>query len=207
MPLHLDHIIWATPDLDSGSDLFARLTGVTPGGGGSHPGFGSRNRLVSLSDSTYLELLAPDPAQDLPGTWGAQVAALNGPQMFSFCLASNDFDETAQAAKAAGFAVEEPQAMSRETAPGNWLRWRIMRLTDPRWPGRLPFFIDWQGAPSPGLSTPKGCQLTDFCALSPDPKPLGALFDAIGCDIPVRGAARFGYAAHLETPAGAVLLT
>jgi hypothetical protein len=207
MQTTLDHILWAVPDRDRGMETFHRLTGVEPAIGGSHPGYGSCNALASLSASTYIEILAPDHAQDLTGTWGADVAALSAPQMYTFCMACPDLEAMAERAAGAGIAVEEPAAMSRTTPEGVHLQWRIMRLNDPRWPGRLPFFIDWQESPHPGLSTPPGCSLRDLFVIDTEPQRLRHLFDAIGCSVPVRAGPAFGLIAHLDTPQGEVVLT
>ena len=207
MKVTLDHVLWAVPDRDNGMALFEQLTGVAPVIGGAHPGFGTRNALSSLSPDTYLEILAPDPTQDLTGTWGADVAALSHPQMYTFCLACDDLEQVARQACAAGVTVDAPLAMSRKTPQGDVLHWRIMRMQDKRWPGRLPFFIDWGDTPHPGTTTPGGATLTDLVVLDGDPRPLRALFAAIGCSVPVHAGAAFGLVASYEAARGRVVLT
>lgn len=207
MKVSLDHVLWAVPERDAGMALFERLTGVAPVIGGAHPGFGTRNALSSLSADTYLEILAPDPAQDLTGTWGADVAALSAPCMYTFCLACDDLEQVAARASATGVTVEAPIAMSRRTPEGDLLQWRIMRMRDDRWPGRLPFFIDWGDTPHPGKSTPGGTRLTELYVLDVDPAPLSSLFRAIECAVPVHAGAAFGLVASYDTPKGKVVLT
>jgi len=207
MNIQMDHILWAAPDLDKGCAIFADLTGVAPAPGGTHPGFGTRNALSSFSRATYLEILAPDPLQDLEGTWGKDVAALQQPCMYSFALSCDDLEAVAKQVQAAGIKVVPPVAMSRSRPDGTLLQWRIMRLNDPRWPGRLPFFIDWQGAPHPGSTTTGGTTLEDIYAVDPDPNALAAVYQAIGADLPVYGGVTHGFVARLQTPKGIVVLT
>ena len=154
MSVQVDHLLWAAPDLDAGTDLFADLSGARPVTGGSHPGFGTRNSLLSFSPTTYLEVIAPDPAQDLDGNLGGEIAALSGPKLWLFALATDDLEAAAQGARSAGVTVEEPIRMNRTTPDGVRLDWSIMRIADERWPGKLPFFIDWQGSPHPAGMTP-----------------------------------------------------
>lgn len=207
MNITLDHILWATPDLALGCRVFEELTGVVPAPGGAHPGFGTRNALSGFSPTTYLEVLAPDPTQDLTGTWGADVAGLSRPCMYTFCLTCDDLEKMAAQGTAAGLSVQEPVAMSRQTGDGSMLNWRIMRLNDARWPGRLPFFIDWQGAPHPGSTTTGGTTLREVYAVDPDPEALREVYRAIGTDIVVHGGVAHGLIATLDTPKGTVVLT
>ncbi|AZZ42938.1 VOC family protein [Acidipropionibacterium jensenii] len=71
MSVPLDHLVLLVPHIDDYVDEFARVTGVTPVFGGSHPGRGTKNYLVRLDaeavstpgNPSYLELLGLDDAQ------------------------------------------------------------------------------------------------------------------------------------------------
>lgn len=207
MKVALDHLLWAAPDLDAGNALFERITGTAPVVGGVHPGFGTRNALTSLSDDEYLEIISPDPAQDLAGTRGALIAEMARPQMLTFALRTADLEAVAKRAQNAGVEVEGPIDMSRATPEGGRLYWRVLRLADDRWPGRLPFFIDWKDTPHPAQTTSGGCKLLEMYVLTPEAQALSRIYDAIGCDVPVLAGAVNGVVATLTGPNGNVVLT
>lgn len=206
MAVVLDHILWAAPDLDAGTDLITRLTGVTPAKGGSHPGFGTRNSLLSLGE-TYLEIISPDPAQSLDGNRGGRIAAMSRPGLITFAVRSPDLQAYADATAAAGIATRGPTAMSRTRPDGVRLDWSVLNMEDARHAEVVPFAIDWQGSAHPSTGSPQGCRLKDFVLLHPEAAEMRRLYAELSIPVEVLGAPDAGFAARIATPNGDVMLT
>jgi glyoxalase-like protein len=61
--MRIDHVIYATADLDAAAVRVEAALGVAAAGGGCHDGLGTHNRIVPLGGG-YLELIAvADPAE------------------------------------------------------------------------------------------------------------------------------------------------
>lgn len=207
MGVQLDHILWGAPDLDAGAALFERLSGIAPAPGGSHAGFGTRNRLLSLGDGIYFEVIAPDPAQKLEGTRGAKLAALRSPGLIAFSVRADDIGALKRAADAAGIPSRGPVAMGRTRADGVRLDWEILYFGAEADADAIPFAIDWKNSPHPSRSTPGGLTLKSFVALHPERERLAAIYKTLGIPVAVERADRAGYLATLATPRGDLLLT
>ncbi|MBV9814111.1 MAG: VOC family protein [Acetobacteraceae bacterium] len=205
--MQLDHILWGAPDLDEGVRLLGELTGVTAQTGGSHPGHGTRNKLLSIGSDAFFEVIAPDPAQEQqPGSRGATIKAMPFPALLTFAVQTHDLDGTCRGANDAGLTLRRRVPMSRTRPDGVRLEWTVAQFDHPGYGNLIPFAIDWQGSPHPSATSIGGCTLRRFAALHPQPTPLAAIYRGLDLDIPVWGSVQPGLVCVLDTPRGEVCL-
>lgn len=73
--MRIDHVLWATHDLDAAAEHFAREYDLHARGGGRHVGMGTHNRIIALGGG-YIELIAvADRAEAQASPFGAAVIA------------------------------------------------------------------------------------------------------------------------------------
>ncbi len=197
----LDHLVYAGPDLAEAVARVKELTGVTPAPGGGHVGLGTANHLADLGAGAYLEVIGPDPAQPPPAQprpFG--IDDLTEPALVAWAVRTTDLDATIAHARAHGFDPGDAIEMSRETADGELLRWR---LTPPSRPGTLtPFLIDWGATPHPTTRGLPSLPLLMVTGAHPDPDSVLAVTDALGLELLVRRAGRAALNAAVRTPEG-----
>jgi catechol 2,3-dioxygenase-like lactoylglutathione lyase family enzyme len=124
----IDHVIVAVADLERATEAVGDDTGMRVVDGGSHPGSGTRNRLVWWGDS-YLELVAVEDTGVAAGQWfgAAVVAALGRADVpagapVGLALASDDL-----AGDAASMGLAEVTEGQRIRPDGRVVRWRVAR--------------------------------------------------------------------------------
>ncbi|MDA1076657.1 MAG: VOC family protein, partial [Proteobacteria bacterium] len=139
----LDHVVIAAPDLNKAKQAMADQTGVMPIDGGPHLGMGSRNALLSFGNGSYLEIIAPDPDQNLSGNFGAVLADLKAPELLHWAIRTDDLTSVAQAARKAGFTPGDIRETSRRTPSGEVLKWKLLGIAGHSHGGFVPFYIDW----------------------------------------------------------------
>jgi hypothetical protein len=207
-----DHLVFGAARLDEGASWLEERLGAPLSPGGEHAKMGTHNRLLRLSSSSYIELIAVNPAVpapsqprwfdlDAPGmtaqlgtpcllTWAAPVSGLSNP------------------AFAPGYDPGKVHLMTR-----NGLSWHITIRSDGSRPegGALPSLIEWPEGVHPALSLPdRGIALTALELRVRDPEGADAALKRIGpgkAATPiriVRDPIKPGLRAFLETPRGPV---
>ena len=180
--LYLDHIMYAVPDLEDSMAEIASITGIVPSDGGVHPGNGTRNALLGLSNSSYLEIIGPDKKQNLENTLGELLVSKNTSGIRAWAVAFSDLAAVANVAQGLGFRVRDRKEMSRKTPEGSLLEWELLFLDGGP---LLPFFIDWKGSEHPARKAPSGCGLSELSISAEEPKVYQELLNKLQLEVSI----------------------
>jgi hypothetical protein len=206
LPL-VDHLVYAAPDLEAGIDLIEQKLGTRAIPGGRHPAWGTRNALLSLGETAYLEIIAPDlelPAPDRARPFN--IDTLSTPRLVTWAAKGTDLEQIAQSAGKQGLDLGEVSAGSRLQSDGKVLTWRLTDPFMPRMHGIVPFFIDWGREPHPAASLPKACTLVALYLQHPMAEWIQNIFATLSLDVSVATAPEPGLVAAIQAPHGSVLL-
>ncbi len=203
MANQIDHFMYAVASLDDGIAWATDTFGVAPAYGGEHVGLGTCNALLSLG-STYLEIIAPDPAQ-MPGNHlGARFAELSTGGLVTWAV-QGQLVEIAELLSANGVNTAGPNRTERKTAEGELLVWELLFPTGSVHGARMPFFIDWLDCAHPSNTNPQGGEFLELTISDPDAKSLQSVLDKLGLDVAVlEGEPTLRI--DIETPNGPVTL-
>jgi hypothetical protein len=206
MHIPVDHLVYATPDLERGMEEIERLTGVSPTLGGRHPGRGTRNALIALGANAYLEIVAPDPDQPAVDARWLGVDTVTASRLTTWAARGSGLHDLRRRALERGVPLRAVRQGTRERADGVWLSWY---LTDPD-PliagGVVPFLIDWGDSPHPSRGASQGASLVDFRVEHPDPEGVGRMLRALDLDVAVTRAQYVALVAVIDGRRGRVEL-
>jgi hypothetical protein len=202
----IDHFVITAPALAIGAEFVRRSLGVALQAGGEHARMGTHNLLLKLGDSTYLEVISPDPDAPRPGKprWFQldEQGADAPPRLATWVARTTDIRSTLAASSEPLGNVE---AMSRGE-----LNWLITIPSDGSLPfgGAAPTLIEWGTKTHPAAKLRDvGCSFVRFEAFHPQAQRISALLKSISVegDISVAllpaGEPPF-LVVHLQTPAG-----
>jgi hypothetical protein len=203
----VDHLVYATSDLNRGVDEIEKLLGVRATAGGQHPGRGTRNALIALGPTAYLEIIAPDPEQatpEEPRPFGLD--KLKESRLVAWFVKSPDLERLRTEALGKGVRLGEVRSGTRRRPDGVQLSWKF---TDPSVllaDGIIPLFIDWGESPHPALTAAKGATLVGLRAEHPDVRGVRQMLDHLVLDFPVSEGRSPTLIATIEGPRGRVEL-
>lgn len=123
-------------------------------------GLGTHNALLSIGNSIYLEILAPDPSLPTPerGRWLA--ASYDSSALATWVLRTEEIEKLQASAWQQGVQIGEVEAGQRAKADGRMLSWK---LTDPYalpLGGAVPFLINWGPSKHPATVAPRAVKLS-----------------------------------------------
>jgi hypothetical protein len=205
--MRVDHLVYATPDLDLGIDTIERLLGVRATPGGQHLGAGTRNALVALGSGTYLEIVGPDRQQAEPEQprW-FRIDEIDTPRLVTWAAKADTIDQVSRDAERLGVGLGAIVAGSRRRGDGVLLAWRY---TNPRMivaDGVIPFLIDWGTTPHPSESAAQGASLIDLRAEHPQPEPIRGIAGQLGLGLQIDRGSQPALIATIASPRGEVEL-
>jgi hypothetical protein len=141
--MRIDHVIYATTDLDQAAATVERRLGVEALAGGRHQGLGTHNRIVPLGGG-YLELLAvADPKEAAGSDFGRGLLrrlAAAGDGLLGWAVAVDDVEPVAQRIGTRITTIRRAGLSAKLTGLAEAMREPF-----------LPFFISRdRGVPDPG---------------------------------------------------------
>jgi hypothetical protein len=212
----LDHLVYATRDLAESVAALEALLGARFAPGGSHHDWGTRNAILPLGASSYLEVIGPDPdvgAAVAVAPFG--IASAAAPRLATWSAKGTDLARLAERARSRGVDLGATRRGSRFRPDGSLLSWEMTEPLAPRCGGVIPFFIDWGSTEHPARAarsepsatgTEARIELLDLRARHPEPERVAAFLAALGVHLVVERGAEPALAATLRAPTGTVVL-
>jgi hypothetical protein len=207
----VDHLVVAARNLDEGAAWVESRLGAVTSAGGKHALMGTHNRLLSLGEGRYLELIAIDPEAPPPGRprWfdldaaPMQVRLARSPALIHWAVRTDDI-AAAIAATASGNA--QILEMTR-----SGLRWKIGVPASGRLAqsGIAPTVLEWEGGHPSEMLPESGCRLEQLILMHPQAKhTLASLRHAgLAAEEPVEAReSGLGLQVRIRTPRGIVAL-
>ena len=183
VPPQLDHIILAGPDLSNATAYVESRLGVRLTAGGRHPAWGTRNAILPLSSSTYLEVIGPEMPTALPQLFG--IDRLTMPRLVTWAAKAVNLSNLVADARARGIDLGKPLAGQRLQPDGSTISWQSTDPFAPRAGGVIPFFIEWMGDTHPAKAAPHVVRLVRLYAEHPDARAVADQLKSLGIQLEV----------------------
>lgn len=199
--------MYSTTDLEKSIADLEKCLGVRAALGGQHPGRGTHNALIALSDRSYLEIVGPDPAQPrtpVPRWFG--IDTITTPGLIAWAAKGTALTGLAAEAARRGVSLGPVVSGNRQGSNGFSLYWQFTDPANVIADGLMPFFIDWGDSPHPAASAPRGPALVSLRGQHPEPTVVERALAAVGIDLPIERGPRPMLLATMKTDYGQIEL-
>ena len=180
----LDHLVYATPDLDATCRDLEIGLGVRASAGGQHIGRGTHNALISIGPNAYLEIIGPDPLQPATRPVWFGIDQLIAPKLITWAVRIDGIqpfiNEISPDAK-----VGVVRSGSRKTPEGRMLFWQLTEPQLIRGVGLVPFLIEWNSREHPAHSAITGPTLIELRIEHPEPELIRKQLQALRLEVPI----------------------
>jgi len=203
----LDHLVYATQNVDRSVDELESILGVRASPGGQHLGRGTRNALIALGPTSYLEIVGPDLAQPVPPAprWFG-VDTLTSPRIVTWAAKGANLETARANAKRDGIDIGEVASGQRTRTDGVELTWQLTSPLTTIADGIVPFFIDWSTSAHPAATAARGLTLLGLRAEHPLPDEVQRMLALLGVTLNVRYASTSALIATIDGPLGRIEL-
>ncbi|GAX18878.1 hypothetical protein FisN_8Hh093 [Fistulifera solaris] len=177
----LDHIVLAAPDLDDAIKEFKKRTGTEPVIAGTIKGLGIKCARASFNDTSYIEIIAPDPKG--PGPIGELLKskAITELTPFHYAIRSSKTEALKDEVSQFGYTPDHI-TMFGAKADGSPRKWEMLYLYGHKMGGICPFFINWNNSDHPCATLPVVGKLKKFTIRAPEGDPVHELLEHSGVD-------------------------
>lgn len=177
----IDHIVLAAPDLDEAMGEFEKKTGLAATIAGTIKGLGIKCARISFTDSSYLEIIAPDPKG--PGPIGELIKSKGIKELtpFHFAIRSRRAEALKDEVTKFGYTPDHI-TMFGAKPDGTPRKWEMLYLYGHKIGGACPYFINWANSDHPCATLPVVGKLKKVVIRAPEDDPVHKLLAHVGVD-------------------------
>src|SRR5690242_9670475 len=180
----LDHLVYATPDLEATCrELEVRL-GVRASAGGQHPGRGTHNALIVIGPKAYLEIIGPDPSQPETRPVWFDIDQLTAPKLITWAVRVDELEAFVKEIPR-GTKLGAVRSGSRKTPEGTTLSWQLTEPQLLQGVGVVPFLIEWNSPLHPADSAITGPPLIELRIEHPEPELIRAQLHGLRLEVAI----------------------
>ena len=197
----LDHIGLGVSDTRAGVEWVQAQTGAKVDLHDPEPGQWYWSGSLAIGESSFLEIIGPNPNVKSFHPFGALLKTLTEPQLLFWYIAVTDFKAFQTLARTHKGALERVEAINigqDDAEHASYHRGYI----GPGFMSERPNVIEWLNRPNRETQDTPACRLTDFWLSNPAADAINPVFSALGSDTKV-AAGPSAIGVTIETPKGA----